>query len=186
MKAHIGVDAGAGYIHSVSATAASVHDLDEVTKLVRADDEVVYTDAGYQGVDKRGRSLRMSTCPGCGGGSRRARARSRRCPPTTGLWLTAGLGAREGGAPVPDRQTRLPGSPRPATGDGQEPEPSAHAVRLRELADALACRCPDRVTGTRDLPGNATGNPKDPEKGRCHHENRPNHPDPDPAPTGHP
>jgi len=53
MKAHIGVDAGAGYIHSVSATAASVHDLDEVTKLVRADDEVVYTDAGYQGVDKR-------------------------------------------------------------------------------------------------------------------------------------
>ena len=53
MKAHIGVDAGAGYIHSVSATAASVHDLDEVTKLVRADDEVVYTDAGYQGVAKR-------------------------------------------------------------------------------------------------------------------------------------
>ena len=53
MKAHIGVDAGSGYIHAVTCTAASVHDLDEVTKLVRADDEVVYTDAGYQGVDKR-------------------------------------------------------------------------------------------------------------------------------------
>ena len=54
MKAHIGVDAGTGYIHSVTATSANVHDLDEVTKLVRSDDEVVYTDAGYQGVDRRG------------------------------------------------------------------------------------------------------------------------------------
>jgi IS5 family transposase len=54
MKARIGVDAGTGYIHSVTATSANVHDLDEVTKLVRSDDEVVYTDAGYQGVDRRG------------------------------------------------------------------------------------------------------------------------------------
>ena len=53
MKAHIGVDAGTGYIHAVTATAASVHDLDEVTELVRPDDEVVYADAGYQGVGKR-------------------------------------------------------------------------------------------------------------------------------------
>jgi len=53
MKAHIGADAGTGYVHSVSATAASVHDLDRVADLVRDDDEVVYTDAGYQGVDKR-------------------------------------------------------------------------------------------------------------------------------------
>jgi IS5 family transposase len=53
MKAHIGADAGTGYVHSVSATAANVHDLDEATKLVRDDDEAVYVDAGYQGVDKR-------------------------------------------------------------------------------------------------------------------------------------
>ena len=53
MKAHIGVDAGAGYVHSVTATAASVHDLDQVAHLVRADDEVVYADAGYQGASKR-------------------------------------------------------------------------------------------------------------------------------------
>ena len=53
MKAHIGADAGTGYVHSVTVTAASVHDLDEVTDLVREDDEVVYTDAGYQGVEKR-------------------------------------------------------------------------------------------------------------------------------------
>ena len=53
MKAHIGVDAGTGYVHSVSATAANVHDLDEVVHLVRPDDQVVYADAGYQGVDNR-------------------------------------------------------------------------------------------------------------------------------------
>jgi IS5 family transposase len=53
MKAHVGVDAGTGYVHSVRATAASVHDLDEAANLVRSDDEVVYADAGYQGADKR-------------------------------------------------------------------------------------------------------------------------------------
>ena len=53
MKAHIGVDAGTGYVHSVSATAANVHDLDESVNLVRDDDEVVYADAGYQGVQRR-------------------------------------------------------------------------------------------------------------------------------------
>ena len=53
MKAHIGVDAGTGYVHSVTATAANVHDLDQVAHLVRADDDVVYADAGYQGVAHR-------------------------------------------------------------------------------------------------------------------------------------
>jgi len=53
MKAHIGVDAGTGYVHAVTATAAHVHDLDQIADLVRADDEVVYADAGYQGVVKR-------------------------------------------------------------------------------------------------------------------------------------
>jgi transposase, IS5 family len=53
MKAHIGADAGTGYVHSVTATAANVHDLDEAADLVRDDDEVVYTDAGYQGAERR-------------------------------------------------------------------------------------------------------------------------------------
>ena len=53
MKAHIGVDAGTGYVHSLTATAANVHDLDEAVNLARGDDEVVYVDAGYQGAAKR-------------------------------------------------------------------------------------------------------------------------------------
>ena len=48
-----GVDAGTGYVHSLTCTAANVHDLDEAANLVRADDEVVYVDAGYQGAHKR-------------------------------------------------------------------------------------------------------------------------------------
>lgn len=53
MKAHTGVDAGTGYVHSVTATAANVHDLDEAAHLVRDDDETVYADAGYLGAAKR-------------------------------------------------------------------------------------------------------------------------------------
>lgn len=53
MKAHIGADAGTGYVHTVTATAANVHDLDQAAALVRADDHVAYSDAGYQGIEKR-------------------------------------------------------------------------------------------------------------------------------------
>jgi len=53
MKAHIGVDAGTGYVHSVAVTAANTSDVEQAVTLVRDDDEVVYGDAGYQGVEKR-------------------------------------------------------------------------------------------------------------------------------------
>lgn len=73
MKAHIGADAGTGYVHSVRATAANVHDLEEAVNLVRADDEVVYTDAGYQGSVPRSRAMNASRRSS--GGSRPARER---------------------------------------------------------------------------------------------------------------
>lgn len=53
MKAHIGVDAGSGLVHTVTATSANVHDIEEGHNLIREDDEVVYADAGYRGIDKR-------------------------------------------------------------------------------------------------------------------------------------
>ena len=53
MKVHAGVDAGTGYVHTVTATAANVHDIREAGKLIRDDDEVVYGDSGYTGIDKR-------------------------------------------------------------------------------------------------------------------------------------
>lgn len=53
MKAHIGVDAGTGYVHSLAVTSANVADVTQAWKLVRGCDGVVYVDAGYPGVHKR-------------------------------------------------------------------------------------------------------------------------------------
>ncbi len=53
MKCNIGVDAGTGLVHSITATSANVHDITEAHKLIRKDDEVVYGDSGYIGIEKR-------------------------------------------------------------------------------------------------------------------------------------
>ena len=47
MKVHSGVDAGSGYVHTITGTAASVHDVNETEKLIRNDDTVLYGDSGY-------------------------------------------------------------------------------------------------------------------------------------------
>ena len=53
MKVHSGVDAGSGYVHTITGTAANVHDIDQLSKLLRDDDEVAYGDSGYSGAAKR-------------------------------------------------------------------------------------------------------------------------------------
>jgi IS5 family transposase len=53
MKCHIGVDAGSGYVHSLETTAANVHDITVAHRLIREEDEVVYGDSGYIGMEKR-------------------------------------------------------------------------------------------------------------------------------------
>ena len=53
MKVHSGVDAGSGCVHTVTGTAANVHDIEETSKLIREDDEVVYGDSGYSGAGSR-------------------------------------------------------------------------------------------------------------------------------------
>ena len=52
MKAHIGVDAGSGYTHTVEVTSANEHDITKASELIREDDDVVYGDSGYQGIEK--------------------------------------------------------------------------------------------------------------------------------------
>lgn len=47
MKVHSGVDAGSGYVHTITGTAASVHDVNEAEHLLRKDDDVMYGDSGY-------------------------------------------------------------------------------------------------------------------------------------------
>jgi transposase, IS5 family len=53
MKAHIGVDAESGLVHSVTGTAANVADLTETGKLLHGEEQTVFADAGYIGADKR-------------------------------------------------------------------------------------------------------------------------------------
>ena len=53
MKAHIGVDADSGLVHTVKGTAGHIHDITEGHSLLHGQEKVVFADAGYQGVDKR-------------------------------------------------------------------------------------------------------------------------------------
>jgi IS5 family transposase len=53
MKAHIGVDADSGLVHSVVGTAANVNDVTQASALVHGEETDVFADAGYQGVSKR-------------------------------------------------------------------------------------------------------------------------------------
>ena len=53
VKCHIGVDAGSGLVHTITVTAANAHDITEAANLIREDDEVVYGDSGYIGIEKR-------------------------------------------------------------------------------------------------------------------------------------
>lgn len=53
MKAHIGVDATSGLVHSVVGTAARVADVTQVEQLLQAAETYVSVDAGYTGAAKR-------------------------------------------------------------------------------------------------------------------------------------
>jgi len=53
MKAHIGVDAQSGLVHTVTGTAANVADIAQTPALLHGQEKVVYADAGYLGIEKR-------------------------------------------------------------------------------------------------------------------------------------
>ena len=53
MKAHIGVDAESGLVHTVRGTAANVNDVVEGNGLLHGAETDVFADAGYQGAAKR-------------------------------------------------------------------------------------------------------------------------------------
>jgi IS5 family transposase len=53
IKFQAGVDKDSGQIHSMVVTAVKVHDLTPAAELMHGGEEVVYGDAGYQGIAKR-------------------------------------------------------------------------------------------------------------------------------------
>ena len=60
MKLHIGVDAETGLVHSLSATSANVHDVTEAHRLLHGEEQQVWGDAGYIGVQKRKENLELA------------------------------------------------------------------------------------------------------------------------------
>ena len=53
MKAHIGVDANSGLVHTVRGTAGNVNDVLEANTLLHGEETEAWGDAGYQGAAKR-------------------------------------------------------------------------------------------------------------------------------------
>ena len=55
------MDKDSGLIHSVETTSANVHDIARAAQLLHGEEEVVYGDAGYQGIEKRAEMAGKST-----------------------------------------------------------------------------------------------------------------------------
>jgi len=53
MKAHIGVDAESGLVHTVVGTAANAHDVTQAAQLLHGQEQAAHGDAGCQGVAQR-------------------------------------------------------------------------------------------------------------------------------------
>lgn len=53
MKAHIGVDAQSGIIHTVVTTPANTADITQAHALLHGEEKLAFGDAGYQGIEKR-------------------------------------------------------------------------------------------------------------------------------------
>jgi IS5 family transposase len=53
MKAHIGVDAHSGLVHTMTTTPANEADVEQVAALLHGKEEDVYADSGYRGAQSR-------------------------------------------------------------------------------------------------------------------------------------
>ena len=85
MKAHIGVDAESGLVHTAGVTTGKVHDAKVMANLIREDDTAVYGDKGYASDEKKRAAeeagvlwaVKEKTKPGCDL-TKHQRARNRR------------------------------------------------------------------------------------------------------------
>ena len=53
MKAHMGLGADSGLVHTVVGTAANVADITQTGEVLHGEEKIVFLDAGYTGVEKR-------------------------------------------------------------------------------------------------------------------------------------
>ena len=64
MKAHIGVDADSGLVHTVIGTAGNVHDVTQGNSLLHGQEKLGFGDSAYQGVDKRDKATNTGKVTG--------------------------------------------------------------------------------------------------------------------------
>ena len=72
MKAHIGVDADSGLVHTVVTTAANESDVEQVDELLHGKEQVVHADAGYTGAQNHVRRKNIR----CGIAAKRGRIKA--------------------------------------------------------------------------------------------------------------
>ena len=106
MKAHIGVDAETGMVHSLVTTGANVHDVTQAGELLHGKERRVWGDAGYTGVGKReeNRGLEVEWLVG-------AETREAEAAGAGGLGGVVGkdqgIGAGQGGTPFSRREANI-------------------------------------------------------------------------------
>ena len=139
MKAHIGVDAATGLVHSVVTTAANVADITQVPRLLHgAETQRV----GRRGVRGRGPAPRAPGLADRLAGSAAAGAAAAlgaRQPRRPG-GAAQGLHPGEGGASVPVCEAPLRLRAGAVSGIGQEPDPAVLVVGVRQSAAGGAPR----------------------------------------------
>ena len=75
MKAHIGVDADSGLVHTVRGTAANVNDVVEANSLLHGQESDAFGDAGYQGKARPSAPMPARASPGTSPCARASAAR---------------------------------------------------------------------------------------------------------------
>jgi transposase, IS5 family len=123
MKAHIGVDAESGLVHTVRGTAGNVNDVVQANALLHGQESDAFGDAGYQGADKRDDAK-----PGAG---QEQAAGSVAGPART----PEGQHPRQGRASVSRAQAPVRAREGALPGAEQEQRATAHAVRAVESVD---------------------------------------------------
>ena len=109
MKAHTGTDAASGLVHTVKYTAANVHDVTVAEELLHGQKDCVWSDAGYQGAEKKpenaGSDVQRITA--MRPGKRRALDKSRESGRLAEQYEKLKARVRANGAPVPSHQAAV-------------------------------------------------------------------------------
>lgn len=133
MKAHVGVDADSGLVHSLVGTSANVSDVLQAHALLHGHEREAFGDAGYPGVEKRdemkGNPVQWRVAV------KRGKIKAMRDGGECQNFRVQGADSRPGRASVSYRQESVPPSQSSLQGAHQEHGTTVQPVRLGEPGD---------------------------------------------------